>query len=164
MVTFMRLGFLRKMTVNHPHRQMCETRLKFLHRKLSGYCIIKRVSQHHSRTRKKNFTTHSPGLVTSEQTSKQSSTNTVSGGHSQCLCVSGGCDDSPNAHKSELQASPLSMGFKVKDTRLRYWNDKRQRRILIFLALIFKPFFCYSQQNIIKSHYNLSQVMLISLY
>ena len=90
---------------------MCETHLKFLHRKLKV------------------------------ETSKQSSTNTVSGGHSQCLCVSGGCDDSPNAHNSELQVSPLSMGFKVKDTRLRYLNDKLQRRILIFLALIFKPFF-----------------------
>ena len=137
---------------------MCETRLKFLHRKLKVDTAL--LSEYHSiiQEQERKISRH-----TSEQTSKQSSTNTVSGGHSQCLCVSGCCDDSPNAHKSELQASPLSMGFKVEDTRLRYWNDKRQRRILIFLALIFKPFFCYSQQNIIKSHCNLSQLILISL-
>ena len=142
---------------------MCETHLKFLHRKLKVDTAL--LSEYHSiiQEQERKISRHTPGLVTSEQTSKQSSTNTVSGGLSQCLCVSGGCDDSPNAHKSELQASPLSMGFKVKDTRLRYLNDKRQRRILIFLALIFKPFFCYSQQKIIKSHYNLSQLMLISL-
>ena len=60
MVTFMRLGFLRKMTVNHPHRQMCETRLKFLHRKLKVDTAL--LNEYHSiiQEQERKISRHTP--------------------------------------------------------------------------------------------------------